>query len=60
MQCRSCGGDKVLVEGLTEGKSKITCQKCSYSEIRDPQGRRMLTDDLPHQHRGKYLTETVP
>ena len=57
MECKSCKAKKVLVEGLIEGKSKVTCQECGYSEIRDPKGRQMLTDDRPHQDRSKMLTE---
>ena len=57
MECKSCNAKKVLVEGLTEGKSKITCQECGFSEIRDPQGRKMLTDDQPHRNRSGLLVE---
>lgn len=60
MECKNCGAKKVLVEGLTEGKSKVTCQECGYHEIRDPEGRKMLTDDMPQQDRRKLLIETAP
>ena len=62
MECKSCKAKKVLVEGLGEGRSKITCQECGYSEIKDSKGRQMLTDDdhSQRQNRSKLLTETSP
>lgn len=57
MTCDKCGSDKLLVEGLLEGKVKVTCRECGMSEVRDAQGRRMLTDDMPAPDRRQYLTD---
>jgi len=57
MKCSRCGSEKVLTEGLDEGRVKITCQNCGHTEIKDQQGRKMLTDDMPTPDRRQYLTE---
>ena len=57
MKCKRCGEEKVLVDGLLEGKMKVVCRKCGFQEIRDNEGRQMLTDDMPQPDRSKYLTE---
>jgi predicted nucleic-acid-binding Zn-ribbon protein len=57
MQCPKCGSTNVLTESLEEGRVKIICQNCGYSEVKDPQGRQMLTDDMPAPDRREYLTE---
>lgn len=51
MECRSCKS-KVIVEGIGDGKSKVTCSKCLESYIVDRQGRQMLTDEQPRNHPG--------
>jgi hypothetical protein len=54
--CPKCGG-QVLVEALGEGRVRTTCQQCHLSEVRDEQGRRMLTDNMPHPSGpGKLIT----
>ena len=45
--CKKCGSEKVLLEGVGDGKTKVTCQECGYASVQDSQGRRMLTDDAP-------------
>ena len=56
MECKRCKAKKVLVEGLTEGKSKITCQECGESYVVDGQNRQLLTSDVQSDKRS-YLTE---
>jgi len=56
MKCKSCGKHSVLVEGLGEGKTRVTCQVCGYSSITDNVGRRMLTDDRPQKDRRRLIT----
>jgi hypothetical protein len=57
MKCSQCGGQNVLVEGIGDGKSRVTCQSCRHTEVIDSQGRRMLTDEMPHVDRRRVLTE---
>ena len=57
MECPRCKSTKVLTESLEEGRVKITCQSCGYSETKDPQGRQMLTDNMPPPDRRQILTE---
>jgi predicted nucleic-acid-binding Zn-ribbon protein len=57
MQCPKCGSTNVLTESLEEGRVKVTCQNCGHSEVKDPQGRQMLTDNMPQPDRREYLTE---
>lgn len=56
MTCQKCGSERVLVEGVGDGVTKISCQECGESTIRDNQGRRMLTDDMPAADRRTQLT----
>lgn len=46
MKCSNpnCDG-QVLTESLGEGKVRVTCQKCGLSEVKDQEGRQLLTDD---------------
>jgi len=57
MKCGNCGSKHVLTEGLLDGKVKVTCQECSASEIKDDQGRKMLTDDMSDGDRRQRLVE---
>jgi transposase-like protein len=57
MQCPRCNSTKVLTEGLDNGKVRTTCQECGHSEIKDKEGRPMLTDDMPAPDRRDLLTE---
>jgi transposase-like protein len=59
MNCTKCRSERVLTEGQGDGKTKITCQECGYSTVKDRQGRRMLTDAAPHPPTGRLLTETA-
>ena len=45
MDCRKCGSARVMTEAVGENKVKVTCQECGTADVRDAQGRRMLTDD---------------
>jgi Zn finger protein HypA/HybF involved in hydrogenase expression len=45
MNCQKCKSSNVLSEGVGEGKVRVTCQECGSSEVKDQQGRHMLTDD---------------
>jgi hypothetical protein len=56
MNCQKCGSGNVLVEGVGEGKTKVTCQACGVAEVKDQQGRKMLTDDRPAPDRRELLT----
>jgi hypothetical protein len=44
-----------------EGKVRLTCQKCGFVEVRDQQGRQLLTDNVSGQGQAQpsaqYLTE---
>lgn len=61
--CVKCGSERVLMEGVGDGKTKVTCQECGYSTVKDQQGRRMLTDDrpapVPTGPNKRLLTETA-
>lgn len=57
MQCPRCNSTNVLTEALEEGRVKVVCQQCGFSEVRDPQGRQMLTDNMPQPDCREYLTE---
>lgn len=56
MKCPQCGKQNLLVEGLGEGKKKLTCQACGYSKIEDSDGRKMLTDNMPPPDRRQVIT----
>jgi len=56
MNCKKCGSGKVLSEGVGEGKVKVTCQECGMNEVKDEQGRKMLTDDRPVSDVRELLT----
>jgi hypothetical protein len=57
MQCDKCGSKHVLTEGLLDGKVKVVCQECGQSNIKDSQGREMLTDDMSGGDRRQRLVE---
>lgn len=44
MKCPKCGSNKAIMEALQEGKKRIRCQQCGLNEIRDREGRKLLTD----------------
>jgi ribosomal protein S27AE len=56
MRCPKCGKQNLLVEGLGEGKTRLTCQACGYSEVKDREGRPLLTE-VPRVDKGRLLTE---
>jgi len=56
MNCPQCGNQNVLVEGVGDGKTKKSCQKCGWSTIVESDGRRLLTE-VPPPDRRKLLTE---
>jgi predicted nucleic-acid-binding Zn-ribbon protein len=45
MKCPKCQHPEVLVEDLGAGSKKIKCPKCGLNEIRDKEGRKLLTGD---------------
>jgi len=49
MKCPRCGKDALLIEGLGEGKTRVSCQSCGFQEIKDDKGRGLLTDDMPRK-----------
>ena len=54
MNCPQCNEPGCLVESSPDGKTeKIKCQKCGLNEVRDKQGRKLLTEVLPAR------TETI-
>jgi len=57
MKCTRCGSERVLTEGLEDGRVKTTCQECGLSQVKDKEGRQMLTDNMPTPDRREYLTE---
>jgi len=56
MECRKCKSKQVIVEGVGEGKVRVTCQQCLETSVIDDQGRQLLTDDMPAADRREYLT----
>jgi ribosomal protein S27AE len=56
MKCPKCGNQSVLVEGLGEGKVRLSCQLCAYSEVRDSRGKGLLTDTRITCDQSKLLT----
>jgi len=61
MKCEKCGG-QVLIENVGDKRTKVTCQACGWSEVRDNEGRRMLTE-VPESHgsdKARLLTEDWP
>lgn len=56
MNCAKCKSQNVMVEGVGEGKVRVTCQGCGMSEVKDQQGRKMLTDDMGGGDRRELLT----
>ena len=58
-KCPKCGENTLLTEGQGGGKVRIKCSSCGLVEIRDEQGRQMLTDDMPQPDRSRYLTEDL-
>jgi len=57
MMCPKCGVKGVIVEGLGDGKTRITCQSCGYSNVEDRRGLPLLTE-VPQADRKRLLTET--
>jgi len=48
MKCPKCGKEMVMENLDPEGKTKrVRCQSCGYFEVKDDEGRKMLTDDMP-------------
>lgn len=58
MKCSKCGGKSLIVEGLGDGKTKIVCQDCGFSEIVDKRGLPMLTE-VPQPDQRRLLTEDL-
>jgi hypothetical protein len=56
MRCPKCGSRSVLVEALGDGKTRLICQNCRHQEVRDSQGRGLLTDDMPRPDRRQLIT----
>ena len=48
MNCPKCK-EAMLTEAVAPNKVKVTCQKCGLSEVRDTQGRKLLTEADPEQ-----------
>jgi len=58
MNCPKCGGQNILVEGLTSGDSKRTCQTCGHVEVRNVKGQLLITDEKEKSAR-RMLTEAL-
>lgn len=58
MKCPNCGEQNLLVEGVGDGKTKLTCQSCGYHNVKDKEGRPLLTE-VPQTDRRRLLTEAV-
>ena len=43
MECSKCNAPR-LCEDLGEGDKRYRCQKCGLNEVRDREGRKLLTD----------------
>jgi hypothetical protein len=49
MNCPKCNAPGLLVEASPDGKTqKVRCQKCGFTEVKDHQGRKLLTEVVPH------------
>lgn len=49
MICVKCSAP-MLVEDLGEGHKRYKCQKCGLSEVKDREGRKLLTDQHDHHN----------
>jgi len=58
VKCEKCGSSKVIVEGISDGCVKVTCQECSDSSVQDKRGTRQLLGE--EQTPPNMLTETMP
>ena len=43
MKCVKCG-EQMVCESLQEGDKRYRCAKCGLNEVRDREGRKLLTD----------------
>jgi transposase-like protein len=49
MNCPKCNAPGLLVEASPDGKTQtLKCQKCGFTEVKDTQGRKLLTEVVPH------------
>lgn len=55
MKCKACGKQNILIEGLGDGKRRLTCQDCGHTLVEDDKGRRLLTDTRTSVSRRKIL-----
>lgn len=44
--CPSCSKPGLVTEAVGDGKVRKSCHSCGFNEVRDQQGRQLLTDDL--------------
>lgn len=58
MRCPKCGSQNLLMEGVGDGKTKLTCQACGHSEVKDREGRPLLTE-VPHVDKRRVLIEAI-
>jgi len=48
--CPKCNSPGLLVEASPDGKTKtLRCQKCGFTEVKDNQGRKLLTEVMPQR-----------
>ena len=57
MKCTKCGKGNVLVEATGNGGSRRTCQDCSFVEVINREGKKLLTDESHQRTNRSLLTE---
>ena len=57
MNCPKCGGQNVMVEGLSNGNSKQTCQSCGHVEVKNNKGQTLILDEREMEPKPRMLTE---
>lgn len=55
-KCPSCGNPGLMTEAVGNGRVRKSCRSCGFNEVRDQQGRQLLTDDVSQ---GAVRTEQV-
>lgn len=54
MNCPKCGDPEVVIENLERGGMRVQCKRCGLYEIRDSEGRKLLTE-VPSFTSGELL-----
>lgn len=59
MRCPKCNSQSILVEGLSNGDSKLTCQSCGYAEISNKQGKKLILDEREKGVNNRLIVEAM-